>query len=202
MRVRWALVAIVTSLWVAAPGTEASPAAAPDNTAAVASLADLARTTLARAEGRALSPTERRDLLAALYGLAGADTALHTQETNAALGAALLRAAAEARGGEQAFVTALLMIVVSPYGRTVEGSEWINELLWEALAAQPQASVDSLAELPAGIRKIVVAEVYTAPVHDGFDFSAILEALLKVQVPPEAAAEIDSILETLRAFAR
>ena len=99
-------------------------------------------------------------------------------------------------------LTALMMLVVSPYGRTVEGSEWINELLWEALAVQPQASIDSLATLPTDIRKTVMAEVYTAPVHDGFDFPAILGSLERIKVPPGFGTEISSILDTLRPLAR
>jgi len=196
------MIAIVASLCAASAGTGASSADSPGNAPAVTSLADLARTVLARADAHALSPTDRRDLLAALYGLAGADTPLQTPETNAALGDAILRAATEAQRGDQAFLTALMMLVVSPYGRTVEGSEWINELLWEALAVQPQASIDSLATLPTDIRKTVMAEVYTAPVHDGFDFPAILGSLERIKVPPGFGTEISSILDTLRPLAR
>ena len=134
--------------------------------------------------------------------LAGADTALHTPETNAALGDAILRAAAEAQRGDQAFLTALMMLVVSPYGRTVEGSEWINELLWETLAVQPQASIDSLADLPTEIRNTAISEVYTAPIHDGFDFPTILESLERIKVPTGFDAETASILDSLRPLAR
>lgn len=202
MRLRWTIVAVVASLCAASAGKGAFSADSPSNAAAVASLADLARTVLARADGRALSPNDRRDLLAALYGLAGADAPRHTPETNAALGDTILRAAAEAQRGDHAFLSTLMMLVVSPYGRTAEGSEWINELLWEALAVQPQASIDSMAALPTDIRKTVMAEVYTAPVHDGFDFSAILESLARIRVPPGFDAETAAILETLHPLAR
>lgn len=172
------------------------------NAAAVASLADLATEVLTGADENTLSPAERRDLMAALYGLAGADPVLHTPETNAALGRALLRSASEARRGDKDFLTAMMMMPVSPYGGTAEGAEWINELLWEILGAQPQASIDTLAALSPDIRDRVVAGVYTAPIHDGFDFAAMLTAQERVEVPANFAAGHDRIVRTLRESAR
>lgn len=191
----------MSCLCISAAVSGSSVAEVTDNAAAVASLADLAKTVVVRAGDEPLSTTDRRDLLAALYGLAGAGPALHSPKTGAALGSAFARTAMEAQRGDGDCISALMMLVVSPYGRTAEGFEWIDELLWEVLADQPQASMESLAELPAEIRKTVVTEIYTAPVHDGFDFPAILEALANVRVPANATAEIETVLETLRAVA-
>ena len=201
MRLRWMIIAIVTLLSAASPGKDAFSAESSGNAAAVASLADLGRTVLARADESSLSPTDRRDLLAALYGLAGAEPLLHTPESNAALGEVILRSAREAQGGDPDFLTALMMMPVSPYGGTIEGAEWVNELLWEILGAQPQASIDTLAALPQDIRDLVVTGVYTAPVHDGFDFAALLAAQGRVRIPPGFEGDHDRILQTLRGLA-
>lgn len=201
MRLRWMIIAIVAALYTLSAGTGAFSAESSGNATAAASLADLARTVLARADEDALSSADRRDLLAALYGLAGADPLLHTPESNAALGRVILRSTGEAQGGDPDFLTALMMMPVSPYGGTVEGAEWINELLWEILGAQPQASIDALAALPSEIRDLVVARVYTAPVHDGFDFAALLAAQERVRIPAGFEGDHGRILQTLRGFA-
>jgi len=202
MPFRRTVLAIVTFLFLIPSCAGVDAADSGDNADTVASLADLAAAALAGADENTMSATERRDLLAALYGLTGADPTLHTPETNTVLGRVILRSAREARGGDAEFLTAMMMMPVSAYGGTVEGAEWTSELLWELLGAQPQASIDALAALPPKIRDRVVTGVYTAPVHDGFDFAALLAAQERVQVPANFKADHGRILQTLRGLAR
>jgi hypothetical protein len=116
-------------------------------------------------------------------------------EDSTTFGAAFTKAYQLARRGNKPFLRALMLASLGPYGRTAEGDEWINEMLWENLEAQTQLTVDTLAELPAGARSRIVESEYLHPIHAGFDFRAIRAGLESARVPASIRADVARIIE-------
>lgn len=82
--------------------------------------------------------------------------------------------------GRPEFLRSFMMAAIGPYGDTAEGEEWLNEILWENLQMDPHASLAMLAEFDTSDQARLMETVYTAPIHDGFDFRGILERLRDV----------------------
>lgn len=106
------------------------------------------------------------------------------------------RLAAEGNAG---YLAALMRASDGWYGRTGEGGEWINELLWEALIAQPGLTLSVLAEFSAEDRERLVADEYTRPIHDAFDFAAAVTGLRSAKVPPGMEEQVEQIISVAEA---
>ena len=122
-----------------------------------------------------------------------------TPAENAVFGAALSRAHALALRGRGDFLEVLMYVSLGPYGATVEGGEWLNELLWENLERHPWTTVAVLAE-NGEVRQELIESVYARPVHDGFDFAAIRAALESREYPEawaHAEPDVRRIVESL-----
>ena len=101
-----------------------------------------------------------------------------------------------AKAGDAAFLEALMHASRGWYGRSAEGGEALNEVLWENLAAKPQLTLDVLAQLPPEMRAELIDEVYTAPVHDGFDFVSIAAGIRAASIPAGLERDAARILAT------
>jgi hypothetical protein len=90
----------------------------------------------------------------------------------------------------------------APWATTAGGAEWINELLWDTFEVRQQLTVDTLAAIPQADRRVLVDRVYTAPVHDGFDFAIILQGLKAARIPDGLEPDINRIIAALERFAK
>lgn len=113
-------------------------------------------------------------------------------------GLVLTRVDQFAQAGDSAFLDALMGAALGWYGRTAEGGEWLNEILWENLVVNAQLTVTRLDRLPANVRGQLVERVYTRPVHDGFDFAAVVTQLESATVPASMEADVRRILVVAR----
>lgn len=111
-------------------------------------------------------------------------------------GKVLAKADRFARAGDAAILEALMYASLGWYGRSAEGGEWLNEILWENLVVQPQLTMDILANLPPEVRAQLLDKVYTAPVHDGFDFVAIAAGIRAASIPAGLERDAARILAT------
>lgn len=109
----------------------------------------------------------------------------------------LLAVHERALDGDHTYLIALMRAARGWYGATCEGGVWLNEMLFEALEAQPQLTADALADLPVGMRKRLVDEIYAMPIHDGFDFPSLLDGLYSVDVPAGLEADVERIITVL-----
>lgn len=118
-----------------------------------------------------------------------------TSEEITVFGEVMLRARAMALEGDARFLDALIRATEGGYYRGGEGGEWLNEILWEVLTAQPQATVNALARLPDDERQRLVEEVYLRPIHDGFDFARIHDGLGETKAPDHVRDDVRRILD-------
>lgn len=79
----------------------------------------------------------------------------------------------------------------------MEGSEWLNEILWTLLDNRTQLTLDVLAQLDQENRRWLADNVYTQPIHDRFDFAGIREQLRTVVVPPGLESVVRRIVEAM-----
>lgn len=105
---------------------------------------------------------------------------------------------AYAQQGEKEFLRALMEASQGPYGRSTEGGEWINEMLWQTLADQTQLSINVLSELSDDLRNGLMKWVYTAPIHDGFKFSEIDQNLEKTIIPENIQKEVFQMIQVMK----
>jgi hypothetical protein len=120
-------------------------------------------------------------------------------EDNSVYGAAFTKAHQLAGKGNGEILRALMLASLEPYGRSAEGGQTINEMLWENLEARPQLTVDTLAALPPATRQKIVETEYFHPVHDGFDFGTIDRELRMVRIPPGLESDVLKILLVISA---
>ncbi|HEX9757347.1 MAG TPA: hypothetical protein VGB26_06055 [Nitrospiria bacterium] len=102
--------------------------------------------------------------------------------------------------GNKEFLRALMEASQGPYGRSAEGEEWINEMLWENLEAQTQLSIDILSEVPKNLRDDLMKRVYTAPVRDEFNFQEIQKNLNNISIPVNIQKEVGQIQKVVNEF--
>ena len=119
--------------------------------------------------------------------------------TNGIYGDAYKKAHKLALSGQPEFLRALMKASRGPYGRSAEGSEWINEMLWENFENQVQLTIDVLSQLDAEERNEIVQQQYMHPVHDGFNFKKIQVGIQDASVPENIKTEIKEILEFVTA---
>lgn len=148
------------------------------------------------------APDRRMQVIRAFEGLVGIDPAALTPEATDLLGSALARVHGYALTGGQDALAALMMADRAPWATTAGGAEWINELLWDTFEVRQQLTVDTLAALPQADRRVLVDRVYTAPVHDGFDFAVILRGLKAARIPDGLEPDINRIITALERFAK
>lgn len=164
----------------------------------LAELASQASDLLAKLSEQPDAAELRRDFLVLFEKIYGTGWGTIPPETNEVFGQVLVRANDYAREGSKDFLKAIMRASLGPYGRSAHGGEWINELLWENLENQPQLTITVLSELSPENRKKVMDGVYTAPVHDAFDFAKILDALNKVDVPANMRQDVQRILDVVQ----
>ena len=161
-----------------------------------------AREAVAAVEADPKSPDRRLQMIKAFEGLVWIDPAAMTPQATDLLGAALARVHGYALTGDQDALGALMMADRAPWATTAEGAEWINELLWDTFEVRQQLIVDTLAAIPHADRRVLVDRVYTAPVHDGFDFAIILQGLKAARIPDGLEPDINRIIAALERFAK
>ena len=113
-------------------------------------------------------------------------------------GDVLLRVDQFAQAGDTVFLEALMNAAVGWYGRTAEGGEWLNELLWENLVADAELTLTVLSQAPEDVRSQLLEEVYERPVHDGFDFAAVVADLESATVPAGMEPAVARIVAVAR----
>ena len=113
-------------------------------------------------------------------------------------GELLVRVDQLARTGDTMFLRELMNAGLGWYSRTAEGGEWLNEMLWENLAANPSATLAALGRLSVAMREQLMEVHYTRPVHDGFDFAAVVAGLEAGPVPAGLEADVERILVIAR----
>lgn len=118
-------------------------------------------------------------------------------EVTTVYGEMLLLADRYAQEGDALFLESIMRASVGPYGRTVEGSEWLAEILWDNLERNPTMTVN------VGIENAewdwLLENVYTRPPHDGYDFARIAEAL-DVRWEEDVLEDVRRILEAVAPF--
>ncbi len=80
---------------------------------------------------------------------------------------------------KQGFKDALIALMkssISWYGKTVEGSEFHNELLWNIYQQKTKLTLQALSEIEPHIRKEIIAKDYEQPLLD-YNYTAILDSL-------------------------
>ncbi len=141
-------------------------------------------------------------MIHAFEGLVWIDPMAMTPEATDLLGSALARVHGYALTGNGDALDALMMANRTPWAATAEGAEWINELLWDTLEVRQQLTVDTLAAIPQVDRRVLVDRVYTAPVHDGFDFAVVLRGLKAARIPDGLEPDINQIIAALEAIVK
>ena len=183
---------------VGAQGETAGSRAEAASAEELAELASQASDLLAKMAEEPDSAELRQDFLLLFEKSYSTDWGTVPPETYAVFGQVLVRVNDYAREGDKEFLKALMKASFGPYGRSVEGGKWINELLWENLEHQPQLTITTLAELSPENRKKLMDQEYTAPVHDGFDFQKIIEGLRKARVPANMKQDVQRILDAIQ----
>ena len=155
--------------------------------------------TLKALEQKPDSPEHRKKFLSVFEKVySGRVSPGITPEMNDVAGRAYTKAREYALAGDKVFIKAMMMASRGDYGyTTVEGSEWLNELLWEIFQEQVQRTLDVLFDLPPKLRDQLINDVYTQPIHDGFDFVAILKGLGEADVSQEREKDVERIRETV-----
>jgi tetratricopeptide (TPR) repeat protein len=124
-------------------------------------------------------------------------------DTTTNVGQAIGLARRFAEGGDAAFLKALMRASMGPYGAsTAEGGEWTNEILWTLLTRRTQLTLDALAKFTGEDRRFLVEQVYTRPVHDGFDFVSIEKNLSAATIPAGLEQGSKQIIEAVAGEAR
>jgi tetratricopeptide (TPR) repeat protein len=120
-------------------------------------------------------------------------------ETGGAFWKAHHRVHAYALAGNKTFLKALMASTLGPYGVGLEVvSERIHdEMLWKILESDARLTLDALSELPPETRERLVKGVYTRPIHDGFDFAAILKKLSEAEVPDGMRQDVEKIRDVV-----
>jgi hypothetical protein len=162
----------------------------------------LAREAVAAVEADPRAPDRRKQVIRAFEGLVWIDPTAMTPAVTDLLGSALARVHGYALTGGQDGLAALMMANRAPWATTAGGAEWINELLWDTFEVRQQLTVDTLAAIPQADRRVLVDRVYTAPVHDGFDFAIILRGLKAARIPDGLETDINRIITALEVLAK
>jgi hypothetical protein len=166
------------------------PRPRPDRAAAIAEATALVDSLPASGP----SPEERARLLSLIDAVFASRLAEGELLPPSAPGNVLILAGRLAAEGDGDFLAALMRATDGWYGMGGEGGEWLNELLWETLVAQPALTLLVLAGLPTEERDRLVDTEYTRPVHDGFDFAAVIEGLRAAEVPPGLEEAVERII--------
>jgi hypothetical protein len=161
-----------------------------------------AREAVAAVEADPKSPDRRLQMIKAFEGLVWIDPAAMTPEATDLLGSALARVHGYALTGNGDALGALMTANRAPWATAAGGAGWINELLWDTFEVRQQLTVDTLAAIPHVDRRVLVDRVYTAPVHDGFDFAIILQGLKAARIPDGLEPDINRIIAALERFAK
>ena len=145
------------------------------------------------------SPELRRELLAVCDKMFSAPLDISPDPSRDLSGRVLVQVNQFALAGDAGSLKALMRAALGPYGKTTaEGSEWLNEMLWHNFETNPQLTLDTLGEIPSVSRDELMAQVYTRPIHDGFDFQKIHTAISTSTRPAELSEEVGRIIEIIQ----
>ncbi|UCF80379.1 MAG: hypothetical protein JSV08_07670 [Acidobacteriota bacterium] len=124
-------------------------------------------------------------------------------EADGAFGKAHHRVHAYALAGNKTFLKALMASTLGPYGvgLAVVSERIHDEMLWENFENDARLTLDALSELPPETRARLMNGVYTRPIHDGFDFAAILKKLSETEAPDGMRQDVEKIRDVVEPLA-